>query len=654
MNFLKENRKFEFLYGGKPFFESDYTVEQTETENTLTTIYSLSDGLKVTNIAKKLDNAYEWVNYFENTSDKATDIISELFDCSINFPFDEAEPKYTGAYHVGFEERVGLYAPVGCNWCYNEFSCNPDTKLDNLYTGNLYLNETHHFAPDGGRSSDGTAPFFNIHKKGKGYICAVGWTGQWNCDVTRREYSVEFKTKIEDTHFRILPGEKFRTSSIVIMPYEASVIDSHNMWRRVVRKHFSLIGKEGRDQHGPLTVNVWGGMTSKSVIERVNTVKKYELPYEYLWMDAGWYGIDCIPSVDDYTETWEQHTGDWRVSKLIHPNGLKDVSAAAHEAGLKFLLWVEPERAMSYAPILKEHPEYYTLPDDPSYERCLLRLDDEEAWNYCYNTLANLISEIGIDCYRQDFNVRPLPYWRKNDAEDRQGITEIKHINGLYRLWDSLLERFPHLLIDNCASGGRRIDIETLRRSMPLWRSDYNCPANAVEEGTQSHHLSYNRWMPYTGASCGRLYDTYHIRTSYSPAMPTNFSFSEREPFGDDPEKMAWLKERLYEYLKVRPIMDGDFYPLTEVSDRKDIWVASQFDRPECNDGFIEIFRRQEAPYETASYSLYAIDENCEYTFTDADDNSEFTISGKELCEKGFFVTMKEKRSSKIYFYKKS
>lgn len=72
----------------------------------------MPDGLKITNIAKKLDNAYEWVNYFENTSEKPSEIISKLYDCSINFPFDEAEKKYTGAYHVGFEERVGLYAPI--------------------------------------------------------------------------------------------------------------------------------------------------------------------------------------------------------------------------------------------------------------------------------------------------------------------------------------------------------------------------------------------------------------------------------------------------------------------------------------------------------------------------------------------------------------
>lgn len=655
MDFLRENLKFEFLYDGQPFFETDYTVEKTETENTLTTVYTLPDGLKVTNFAKKYDNAYEWVNFFENTSENPSKIISELYDCSIEFPFDEAEKKYTGTYQVDFGERVGLYAPLGSVCRFDEFSSFPDTKIGGLYSGNLYKNETKHFAPVGGRSSDGSAPFFNIHKKGKGYICAIGWTGQWNCDITRRDFSVEFKSKIEDTHFRILPGEKFRTSSVVIMPYEASVIDSQNMWRRIVRKHFSLVGKEGRGNYAPLSASIWGGMTSKAVIERVKTIEKNNLPYEYIWMDAGWYGAECLPSPDEYTDVWERHTGDWRVSNIIHPNGLKDVSDYVHKSGMKFLLWVEPERAMLHAPMVKEHPEYFILPDDEKYQRCLLRLDIPEAWDYCYNTLSNLISNIGVDCYRQDFNLSPLKYWRKVDTEERKGITEIKYINGLYKLWDALLEKFPNLIIDNCASGGRRIDIETLRRSIPLWRSDYNCSANAVTDGTQSHHLSYNRWMPYSGTSCGRLYDTYAIRSAYSPGMSTGFQFSEREPFGDDPNKMAFLKERLEEYLKLRPLMDGDFYPLTEVSDRKDIWAASQFDCPEQNDGFIQIFKRENAPYETANYSLFAIDENATYTFTDTDDaDFKLTLTGKELLENGFPVTIKEKRCSKIYFYKKA
>ena len=145
--------------------------------------------------------------------------------------------------------------------------------------------------------------------------------------------------------------------------------------------------------------------------------------------------------------------------------------------------------------------------------------------------------------------------------------------------------------------------------------------------------MTFNQWMPFSGTGMGRGYDTYRARSSYSPAFLTNHTFSERNPFGDEPEKMVWLKGILEEYLKVRPYMTEDFYPLTQVSDRNDIWSAAQFDRLSEGDGIVH--------------------KTCDYVFTDADDGSEVIVSGKELVEKGFVVNIEEKRMAKLFFYKK-
>jgi len=65
--------------------------------------------------------------------------------------------------------------------------------------------------------------------------------------------------------------------------------------------------------------------------------------------------------------------------------------------------------------------------------------------------------------------------------------------------WDELRRRHPGMLIDNCASGGRRLDVESLRRSVPLWRSDYRFRDDRHQGMT--YGLSF--WIPYhgTGAS---------------------------------------------------------------------------------------------------------------------------------------------------------
>ncbi len=103
----------------------------------------------------------------------------------------------------------------------------------------------------------------------------------------------------------------------------------------------------------------------------------------------------------------------------------------------------------------------------------LLDLGNPAAQKWLTDHVDKTITEQGIDLYRQDFNFDPLGYWRGNDAPDRQGITENLHVQGYLAYWDELRRRHPKLLLDSCASGGRRNDLETLRRSVPLHKTDY-------------------------------------------------------------------------------------------------------------------------------------------------------------------------------------
>lgn len=653
MEFLKSNRRFSFKLGGKNAFETDYSVEATENGNELVTVYSFDGGLKVTNIAKRYANgAYEWVNYFENTADKPTYVISDLWDCDVKLPLEHEENRKWTAYLPDVKTATKVYAPTGSVWSAKEFHCDIDVALDNYRPNHIEVGMTRKYSNIGGRSSDGKAPFFNVFKNNNGYIFAIGWSGQWNSEISRTNDSIVFKSKIEDTEFCLLPGERFRTSSVIILPYQgADFVESQNLWRSFVKTELSPMGKDGRDKYGPLCAGIWGGMKASSVMERIEKIKQNNLPFEYVWMDAGWYGADTKPTPDEFEGDWAFHTGDWQVSPLIHPDKLRETSKAIHEAGMKFLLWFEPERVVKAAPIATEHPEYLLDCGNPDEMSLLLNLGNQEAWQYCFNTLSALIGELNIDCYRCDFNFSPLAYWRLNDTDGRRGITEIKYINGLYALWDALLEKFPNLIIDDCASGGRRIDCEMLKRSIPLWRTDFMCPANYDIDAVQGHTQSFSAWMPYSGTGTGRAYDEYRFRSAYSPAMTTNYSFSERDSYCNTAEKTEFIKKYTEEYLRVRPYFTEDFYPLTEHCETLDCWCASQYDRPEARDGLIQVFRRENSPYETAVLRLRAVDSAADYLFTDLD-GGEFTVSGKELAEKGLTLTVTEQRKAKLYIYK--
>lgn len=653
MDFLKGKKRISFLYGGKPYEESLISENFEQSGNTLTTVYELSGGLKLTNIATYYEkyNAFDWVNYLENTGTANTPVISELWDCCFDVPMVPTVPRPWSADLPEDGEGTKIYSPAGSDWMEDEFHCEIDLLKENYYHNWFFSGEVRRYANRGGRSSQGTAPFFNVYYKNKGFIAAVGWTGQWNAELIRNNDSVTFKSKIEDTEFYLLPGEKIRTSSVTIMCYEGGFDDSQNLWRRFVKEIYCPIGKGQRPKSAPFCQGIWGGMSTKGALERINGIVSADVPNDHFWMDAGWYGMGKLPSPNEYEGDWGFHTGDWRINPNYHPDELRDVVKAMDDSGRGYLLWFEPERVRSDTPIYSEHPEYFLTSGNPDDINTLLDLGNDEAWQYCFDTISELIERLHVKWYRQDFNFEPLYYWRRKDTEGRKGITEIKHIMGMYRYWDALLEKFPYLLIDNCASGGKRIDIETLRRSVPLWRSDVQCPSNFPAEYTQSHAIGYGRWLPYSGTGTGWSWgDEYSIRSGYSPGFVMRFSWDESDEFGSA-EQMAWIKKYADEYVLVKPYLSEDIYPLTKQSGADDVWIAVQYNAPEKGDGVIQLFRRKNSPYATACFELHGIDKNADYIFTDADDNSKTEISGSELIENGLSITVNEKRKAKIIFY---
>lgn len=650
-----KNKHFSFIYGDIPFKKIDAEKSVQKSGNVTTSTFYFKDGLKIIHTVKDYEefDACEWVTWFENTSDKPSQIISKLWDCDAEIPLKGGRRLSYTAYLPDKNEATVINSPKGSTWDSDEFFCDSYLLSGNNYVNHIYISQTKEYRNNGGRSSDGKAPFFNIHTKDEGVIAAIGWSGQWNCQITRNETGINFKSGIENVHFRLLPHEKIRTSSVVIMKYSGKSIDGQNKWRRLVKKHFSLIGSCGRPNFLPVCAGVWGGMSDKNIFERLDAIKKNDLPFECIWMDAGWYGGEAVGETpDEFEGDWGIHTGDWRIN-AAHPNKLTDVSKAIHDAGMKFLLWFEPERVIKGTPTAIEHPEYFIKLNDECND-LLLDLGNEEAYEYCFNTISQKIKELEIDCYRQDFNFSPLPYWQKKDAPDRNGITQIKHIMGLYRLWDSLLAEFPHLIIDNCASGGRRIDIETLRRSVPLWRSDFTCPANYPANSNQLHNVSFGAWMPYSGTGSGRIYDTYIARSAYAGSMTTNYTFSARESFGDDPQKIAWLKTMLENYKRTREYFYADIYPLSKFNAADDVWFAVQYNRPEKGDGMIQMFKRENSCAVISRYKLCALDVSEDYVICDIDGSDERILGGKELSQKGFEVTIDKPYEAKIYFYKKN
>jgi alpha-galactosidase len=373
-------------------------------------------------------------------------------------------------------------------------------------------------------------------------------------------------------------------------------------------------------------------------LDNIRQFSEHHLPLDYYWIDAEWYGKGG----------WADNVGNWQVKKDLYPDGFKPLSTALRKDKRELMLWFEPERVMRGSDWQKEHPEWLF---DSGGSTLLMNLGDSNACKFVTDFVSSRIDEFGLGCYRQDFNMDPGPYWTKADAPDRQGMSEIRHVEGLYAFWDGILARHPNLILDNCASGGRRIDLETIGRATPFWRTDG--PRDPIAH--QCHTYGLLAWVPLSATSQDREGDTYEFRASMCSSLCINWFHSGDGPRPPLPADFPfeWARTTLEQYVRIRDFYYGDYYPLTSYSQAADQWMAYELDRPELGQGLVVALRRPDSPYEAVSLRLQALDPNATYRVSNLDTAEESLVKGSDLLEKGLSFSIKARPGSALLVYRK-
>lgn len=229
-------------------------------------------------------------------------------------------------------------------------------------------------------------------------------------------------------------------------------------------------------------------------------------------------------------------------------------------------------------------------------------------------------------------------------------MSEIRHVEGLYAMWDDLLARHPGLIIDNCASGGRRIDLETISRSIPLWRSDVQCYPNFSLTAMQNQTHGLSLWVPLS-TGCATELTTYAFRSALGPGMVIPWSDRGFEPEQDFP--LTWCRQMLNELEVVRPYFFGDFYPLLEFSLADDSWALWQFDRPDLGEGMVLALRRPASPFARLETPLRGLVAQGRYELHWLDGDVRQQVSGRDLLDRGLGFAIAEKPGSALLTYKR-
>ncbi len=606
------SQPFSFKVDGKEFDIKDWSSKEIEVaefgsvyeggKTEYITYKNPNNDLEVTVEATVFESnaTCQWTVYIKNTGKADSGVISDFY--ALNTSFD------TG--------KADLYYSMGSDTAASDFS---------LIKKNLSFIKRS-FSGNEGKPTEAFLPYFNVHGENCSMILGIGWTGQWASEFSQAKGNTDITVKQENFNAYLLADESVRSPLVSISFYESdNALKGFNLFRKWI---MDSVYPENVKQNSYTVLEVAGPMSTKTsdeIIEILDGIDKsvYE-NVDAFWMDAGWYS---------YNEGWYDGVGNWTVDTSRYDNGIIELSSYAKNKGLGHTLWYEPERVFPgthFHNVGAENDQWLITIDDN--ENIMWNLADDDAFKYYCDYLLASLKENGVTIYRQDFNFPPLKYWEKADNEyynGRIGICENHYVTNLYNFLDYLTENINGLIIDNCASGGKRLDLEMSYRSIAFWRSDYNCDYHPdLFDATQSHTYGISFWLPITGSALW-MQDEYSMRSDLMPLILTSFGSYDHPDFG-------FYKEQ-------RDLMGGKYYPLEFGSFDSNKMHAMQFSTDDALAGTAFIYKRTDVKDTEHTVKLNGLIEKETYKVYDIDNPEKiYSLSGKELMEDGIKLDLPE------------
>ena len=376
-----------------------------------------------------------------------------------------------------------------------------------------------------GRSSQDDMGWFALSANGlkEGLFAGIEWSGAWQVRVARANGRTSLQGGLDGFRHDLAPGETFEAPRRFMGFYKGDLDDAANASHEFARRYLL----RPRPANFPWTqYNTWFAYytnLNETTLRREVDIAA-ELGLEVFYVDAGWYVGS--PNRGDFSFG----LGTWRENRDKFPNGLAAFADYVHSKGMKFGLWVEPERVdLAYAgpgteislDWISPVTDLKAVPPPGEARVAQICFGHPEAREWAKDWLSRVIREYKLDWLKWDNNL-----WMPCDLPGQPGDQNYAHVQGLYEIIDYLRQEFPNLIIENCASGGNRMDYALMRRTDIAWLSDQTEPSYRVR-----YHV--------TGAS-------YPFPPEYLNSWLVE-SFFEHMAAGekDLPQLQAWLRSRM-------------------------------------------------------------------------------------------------------------
>lgn len=327
-----------------------------------------------------------------------------------------------------------------------------------------------------GNSSHQHNPFLALKRKntteqsGEAYGFSLIYSGNFLAQAEVDNYQVlRVMLGINPFGFqwKLDAAANFTTPEAVMVYSNAGLNGMSQQFHRLYRNR--LVRGYWRDRERPVLINNWEATQFDYVEEDLIrfAAKAKECDIELFVLDDGWFGARN----DD-----KCGLGDWKANTQKLPNGIEGLSKRIEALGMKFGLWFEPEMVNKDSDFFRMHPDYIIATPERSVShgrnQFVLDFSRREVVDAIYEQMYALLSKAKISYIKWDMNRSISECYSKAYHSDQQGEIFHRYILGVYDLHERLIQAFPSLLIESCASGGGRFDAGMLYYAPQGWVSD--------------------------------------------------------------------------------------------------------------------------------------------------------------------------------------
>ncbi|MBS6560551.1 MAG: alpha-galactosidase [Clostridiales bacterium] len=284
-----------------------------------------------------------------------------------------------------------------------------------------------------------------------------------NFDVTR----VLLGIHPNEFRWELGQGEEFQTPELVMVYSDHGMNAMSQVYQELYRTR--LARGYWRDRERPILINNWEATYFDFHEEKILQIAKKakEIGVELFVLDDGWFGKRNIDNCS---------LGDWYPNLEKLPNGIAGLAKKIEELGLKFGLWFEPEMTNKDSDLFRAHPDWVLADIRRNYchsrNQYVLDFSKEEVVEYIYQQMKKVLEEAPISYVKWDMNRSFSEVFSNGNGKAYQGKVRHKYILGVYSLYERLIQEFPHILFESCASGGARFDPGMLYYAPQAWTSD--------------------------------------------------------------------------------------------------------------------------------------------------------------------------------------